>query len=78
MYNMPLLTLVAIGGDYQTVTLGHVLLSDETTESFQYVLYHMLRSNRNLSPGVILSDADNAFTCAVEIVFQGSGVIHLR
>ncbi|CAG8547072.1 20483_t:CDS:2 [Cetraspora pellucida] len=66
-YCMPLSLFVARDDNMKSQIVAQALLSDETTESYQWTLRMLKKATREKMPGVIITDGDPAMERAVLI-----------
>nr|KAJ0188011.1 hypothetical protein LSAT_V11C900496140 [Lactuca sativa] len=69
-YNMIFVPFTAINNHDKTINVGAGLISDETIESYSWLLEAFLSSHKK-KPTMILSDMDAALSCSISKVFQG-------
>nr|KAJ0207766.1 hypothetical protein LSAT_V11C500283970 [Lactuca sativa] len=70
MYNMIFVPFTAINNHEKTINVGVGLISDETIESYSWLLEAFLSSHKK-KPTMILSDIDVALSSSIGKVFQG-------
>ncbi|CAI9271537.1 unnamed protein product [Lactuca saligna] len=69
-YNMIFVPFTAINNHDKTINVGAGLISDETIESYSWLLEAFLSSHKK-KPTMILSDMDATLSCSIAKVFQG-------
>ena len=74
-YRMPLTLFVIIDCEGKSRVIMQGVLSNETMESYKWMLEQLLLTT-NLSPRVVVSDADPALLAAVPLVFSEAYEIH--
>ncbi|CAI9294124.1 unnamed protein product [Lactuca saligna] len=69
-YNMIFVPFTAINNHDKTINVGAGLISDETIESYSWLLEAFLSSHKK-KPTMILSDMDATLSCSIAKVFEG-------
>ncbi|CAI9259226.1 unnamed protein product [Lactuca saligna] len=69
-YNMIFVPFTTINNHDKTINVGAGLISDETIESYSWLLEAFLSSHKK-KPTMILSDMDAALSCSIAKVFEG-------
>ncbi|KAH9618405.1 hypothetical protein KSS87_022842 [Heliosperma pusillum] len=71
-YKTPLMILVGVNQHYQFMLLGCAIISDESSETYSWILQTWSLAMGGQAPKVILTDQDNSFKSAVSEVFPDS------
>lgn len=71
-YNLPFAPFVGVTGHGHTCVFGCAFLSDETTDTFQWVFEAFLESMGGKQPETIITDQDKAMKSAIAKVFPGA------
>jgi transposase-like protein len=71
-FRMPLVLVVGVDGEGQTILLGTGLLSDERSSSYEWLLMQLREAGYLLPPGVIFTDGDPVFPDVIASVFPGT------
>jgi hypothetical protein len=68
-YNFPLVIFSGCNNHSQTIIFGAALVSDETTETYKWVLSSFLEAMGNRQPKAVMTDGDLAMREAIRVVF---------
>lgn len=71
-YRMPLGLFVGVNQHYQFMLLGCVLLSDETTATYSWVMQTWLTAMGGRAPKVLITDKDPSLEASVSMAFPSS------
>ncbi|XP_045825377.1 protein FAR1-RELATED SEQUENCE 5-like [Trifolium pratense] len=71
-YNLPLVIFSGCNHHSQTIIFGAALVSDETTETYKWVLNCFLECMENKRPKAVVTDGDGAMREAIKEVFPDS------
>ncbi|KAL2933742.1 Protein FAR-RED IMPAIRED RESPONSE 1 [Bienertia sinuspersici] len=71
-FKMPFAPFIGVNNHFQSTIFGCALLSDETAQTFEWVMKAWLRAMNGKAPNAILTDQDRAMRVAIAGVFPNT------
>ncbi|XP_027151814.1 protein FAR1-RELATED SEQUENCE 5-like [Coffea eugenioides] len=81
-YHKPLVVLAGVKNDFGTIIFGPALLSEKTTEAYDWILGTLVKANGGKKPISVITDGDKSMRQAIEHVLpnarHGLCTFHLK
>ncbi|KAE8672616.1 hypothetical protein F3Y22_tig00111837pilonHSYRG00747 [Hibiscus syriacus] len=68
LYGRPIMPIVGVNHHHNTIVFATVIITDETSQSFEWVLQNFLEAMMNKSPISVVTDGDRAMQRAIKSV----------
>ncbi|XP_071906211.1 protein FAR1-RELATED SEQUENCE 5-like [Coffea arabica] len=65
-YHKPLVVLARVNNHFGTIIFGSALLSEETTEAYEWILGTLVKANGGKKPISVITDSDKSMRRAIE------------
>ncbi|KAE8688594.1 hypothetical protein F3Y22_tig00110963pilonHSYRG00156 [Hibiscus syriacus] len=68
LYGRPIMPIVGVNHHHNTIMFATAIISDETSQSFEWVLQNFLEAMKNKSPISVVTDGDRAMQRAIKSI----------
>lgn len=71
-YQKPLVVIVGVNHHRKTVPFAVALVTDETEQTYRWVLQQLLEAGENITPYTVVTDGDRAMANAIRAIFPNA------